>query len=142
MLTMHTMPESNTPNTIPAEVVIKIFGELSLQDALHLAATSCRLRQVLDENMPTIYKRLRRNIQCEGYARVLLADQGGLPSDSSSVTIRDLLRLRRISRMVEKAINVFDHDITPHIRSEYKHHNHTCMRIKLNYSFRSSYYKY
>ncbi|KAJ5745256.1 hypothetical protein N7520_010438 [Penicillium odoratum] len=113
MLTMHTMAELKT---IPAEVVIKIFGELSLPDALHLAATCCRLRQVLDENTPTIYKRLRRNIQCEGYARVLLADQGGLPSDSSPVTIWDLLRLRRNSRIVEKAIKVFDRDITPHIR--------------------------
>jgi hypothetical protein len=120
-------------NTIPAEVVINIFGELSLPDAIHLAATCCRLRQVLDENTPTIYKRLRRNILCEGYARVLLADQRGLPSDSSSVTIRDLLRLQRNSHMVEKAIKVFDRDITPHIWSEYKHGNYTCMRLKLNY---------
>ncbi|KAJ5570015.1 uncharacterized protein N7459_009445 [Penicillium hispanicum] len=103
-------------NSIPTEVVIRIFGELSLSDALHLAATCCRLRQVLNENTPTVYKRLRRQIQCERYARVLLADQGGLPSNSPSVTIPDLLRLRRNSRMVEKAINVFDRDITPHIR--------------------------
>lgn len=114
---MHTMSESNP---IPSEVVIKIFGELSLPDALHLAATCCRHRRVLEENMPTIYRSLRRKIQCEGYARVLLADQGGLPSDSPLVTIRDLLRLRRNSRRVEKTINVFDRDITPHIRSEYK----------------------
>jgi hypothetical protein len=142
MLTMHTMPESNTSNTIPVEVVIKIFGELSLPDALHLAATSCQLCQVLDENTPTIYKPLRRNIQCEGYARVLLVDQGGLPSDSSSVTIQDLSRLRRNSRMAEKAINMFDRDITPHIRSEYRKDNYTCMRIKLNYISRSSYDEY
>lgn len=129
MLTMHTMSESNP---IPSEVVIKIFGELSLPDALHLAATCSRLRQVLDENTPTIYKCLRRKIQCEGYARVLLADQGGLPSDSSSVTMRDLLRLWRNSGRVEKAMNVFDRDITPHIRSEYKHGNYTCIRIELN----------
>ncbi|KAJ5433326.1 uncharacterized protein N7458_012482 [Penicillium daleae] len=102
-------------NTIPPEVVIKIFGELSLLEALHLAATCCRLRQILDENTPTIYERLRRQIQCEKYARVLLADQGVLPS-GSSVTIQGLLRLRRNSRIVEKAIDVFDRDITPHIR--------------------------
>lgn len=129
MLIMHTMSKSNP---IPSEVVIKIFEELSLLDALHLAATCCRLRQVLDENTPTIYKRLRRKIQCEEYARVLLADQGGLPSDSSSVTMRDLLRLRRNTCRVEKAINVFDRDITPHIRSEYKHGNYICMKIELN----------
>lgn len=108
-------------NTIPPEVVIKIFGELSLLDALHLAATCCRLRQILDENTPTIYERLRRQIQCEKYARVLLADQGVLPS-GSSVTIQGLLRLRRNSRIVEKAIDVFDRDITPHIRSEHTDH--------------------
>lgn len=112
---MHTF---SGPNPIPTEVIINIFGELSLPDALHLAATCRRLRQVLSEHTPTIYKRLRRKIPCERYARVLLADQGDLALYSSSVTIRDLLRLRRNSRMVEKAIEVFDRDITPNIRSE------------------------
>ncbi|PYI02675.1 hypothetical protein BO78DRAFT_453397 [Aspergillus sclerotiicarbonarius CBS 121057] len=103
-------------HTIPTEIIIKIFGNLPLSDALHLATTCRRLRQVLDENTATIYKHLRRHILCERHARVLLADQGGLSSDSSSVTIRDLLQLRRNSRIVEKAIEVFDRDITPHIR--------------------------
>ncbi|GKZ38023.1 hypothetical protein AbraIFM66950_009937 [Aspergillus brasiliensis] len=110
---MHTFSESNP---IPTEVIINIFGELPLPDALHLAATCRRLRQVLNDNTPTIYKRLRKKIPCERYARVLLADQGGLPPHSSSVTVWDLLRLRRNSRMVEKAIEVFDRDITPKIR--------------------------
>ncbi|PYH65916.1 uncharacterized protein BO88DRAFT_347790 [Aspergillus vadensis CBS 113365] len=110
---MYTFSE---PHSIPTEVIIRIYGELPLPDALQLAATCCRLRQVLIDNTPTIYKNLRRNVPCERYARVLLADQGGSPPHSSSVTIGDLLRLRRNSRIVEKAIEVFDRDITPNIR--------------------------
>ncbi|GKZ48544.1 hypothetical protein AbraIFM66951_000617, partial [Aspergillus brasiliensis] len=56
---MHTFSESNP---IPTEVIINIFGELPLPDALHLAATCRRLRQVLNDNTPTIYKRLRKKI--------------------------------------------------------------------------------
>ncbi|OJZ83140.1 hypothetical protein ASPFODRAFT_194567 [Aspergillus luchuensis CBS 106.47] len=101
---------------IPTEVLIRIYGELPLPDALHLAATCRRLRQVLINNTPTIYKRLRRKMPCEQHARVLLADQGGPLPHSSSVTLGDLLRLRRNVGIVEKAIEVFDRDITPHIR--------------------------
>ncbi|GFN21568.1 hypothetical protein AtubIFM56815_004141 [Aspergillus tubingensis] len=101
---------------IPTEVLTRIYGELPLLDALRLAATCRRLRQVLIDNTPTIYKRLRRRIPCERYARVLLADQGGSPPQYSSVNIGDLLRLRQNSRFVEKAIEVFDRDITPNIR--------------------------
>lgn len=116
MLAIHTTSE---PKPIPTEVVINIFGELPPSDAFHFAATCCRMRPVLYENTPTIYKYLRRQIQCERYARTLLADQGGLLSDSPLVTIRDLLQLRGNSRIVEKAIDVFNRDIVPRIRSEY-----------------------
>lgn len=116
LIMMHTFSQSNP---MPTEVIIRIFGELTLPDALHLAATCRRLRQVMKENTPAIYRRLRRQVPCERYARVVLADQGGPPPcSSSSMTIADLLRLRRNSRIVEKAIEVFDRDITAHIRSE------------------------
>ncbi|GKZ57414.1 hypothetical protein AnigIFM60653_001747 [Aspergillus niger] len=117
-LIMHSFSQSSP---MPTEVIIRIFGELTLPDALHLAATCRRLRQVMKENTPAIYRRLRRQIPCERYARVVLADQGGPPPySSSSMTIADLLRLRRNSRVVEKAIEVFDRDITAHIRISLK----------------------
>ena len=105
-------------HTLPTEIITQIFGELPVRDTLHLAATCRRLRQVLDEHTPTIYKRLRRQIKCERHARVVLADQGGVPFNSSSVTIQDLVRLQRNSCIVEKAIIAFDRDVTAYIRGE------------------------
>ncbi|PWY66363.1 hypothetical protein BO94DRAFT_504324 [Aspergillus sclerotioniger CBS 115572] len=102
-------------HTIPTEILIRIYGDLPVPDVLHLSATCHRLRQVLDEHTPTIYKRLRRQIKCERHARAVLADQGILPLNSPSVTIRHLLQLQRNFRVVEKAIVVFDREVTANI---------------------------
>lgn len=112
------MPTLSGEDPIPTEIIIRIYGELSFTDAFNLAATCRQLRLILDTNTPTIYKRLRKQISGEKYARLLLVDQGSLPSTSSALGTHHLRRLRRNSRRVEKAIDKFDHVILPDIQSE------------------------
>lgn len=69
----------------------RIRTTLYFRSAHRFAATCCRLHQILDHNTPLIYKHLRRQIQCETYARILLADQGTLTCVYPLVTIQDLV---------------------------------------------------
>ncbi|PWY64812.1 hypothetical protein BO83DRAFT_411068 [Aspergillus eucalypticola CBS 122712] len=123
---------------------------LSFSDAFNLAATCRQLRLILDNHTPTIYKRLRRHIKGGIYARLLLVDQGSLPSISSTLGIHHFRHLRRNYRKVEKAINEFDHVIltdiqmaTPHIGDQYYHRNPDLLHLTPTerHRFMRSYYQ-
>lgn len=112
------MPLTTEAVNLPPELVVDVFCHLSLSNALAFASTARRYRQIFSENLAIIYKHIGPgSIRCHRYARILLHDQGGPPTDASDLTVNDVLRILRNSRIVERAVDKFNRDIVSRVRS-------------------------
>ena len=98
--------------------MVKTFCLLpSFSDALALAATCRRLRNVWITNVGPIYSHVApRSIPCERYARRFLADQGGPAVNVSTLSDKDVLRMLRNSCVVEQAILQFEKEIVSRVK--------------------------
>lgn len=105
---------------LPPELVVDVLCLLpSLSDVIAFCSTARRYRHICSENVTTVYKHVGpRSIRCHQYARILLNDQGGPTSDSSDLTVDDVLRLLRNSRIAEKAVGKFNRDIVCRVKSK------------------------
>lgn len=113
-------PGTDLRMSLPTELVIHVFCWLStFSDVFNLAATCRRHQQIWTDNATFIYNHVApRTIECRCHARDLLADRGGAAADSPVLSVRDVRRLVRNSRIVEKSIAQFNKNIVCHVRSK------------------------
>ena len=107
-------------HTIPAELLIKIYGFLpSFTTAFALAATCHRLRRIWLENAAAIYPHLAaRSIPCETHARQFLADQDRSVGQDPALSALGVRRIMRNAQIIEKAIKQFEEEIVCKVKSK------------------------
>lgn len=107
---------SEQPTTlvsIPPEVIIAILSQPpSFSDVFALAAVCRALRAVWHSNTTAIFKQVApSDIKHLSLARSLLADQGGTPRDSTSLSVDDVRRMVRNARMANKSADRFGREV-------------------------------
>ncbi|KAF2234699.1 hypothetical protein EV356DRAFT_514839 [Viridothelium virens] len=115
------MNEQASSLPLPPELVTRIFQALPcFLDVFNFASTARRFRIIWCENAPSIYERVvRRSIPCHRHARRLLADQGGPPVDSATLSMPEILKLAHNAALVDKAISRFERDVVRYVRFPY-----------------------
>ncbi|KAI8944109.1 hypothetical protein F4801DRAFT_255261 [Xylaria longipes] len=100
---------------MPPEIIIEIYVQLSnFRDVFALVAACRRFSAVWCENATSIYRALAPSeIGFLELARQLLADQGGAPTNSDTLTANDVRRMVRNSYKANKAAGVFGQEVAP-----------------------------
>ena len=99
-------------NTVPVEIVVKVFEQLdSISDVLAFASTSRRLSGIWKSNVSVIYRQIGpRCIPEESHARQFHFDDRDVDS-SSAMMYSDVLECAHNAIVVEKAILQFEAEI-------------------------------
>jgi hypothetical protein len=106
--------------SIPVELIVDIFSQLSsLDEVLSLAASCIRLRLAWHENPSQIYAAVGSGlISCEKHALQFLSDKKGTKVVASNISAKDVLSLLRNSRIIENAIPEFEKGVVTRVKSE------------------------
>lgn len=107
---------SEQPTTLvlmPPEVIIAIFSRLSSFSEVFALAAVCRaLSAVSYSNTAAIFQQIAASdIKHLALVRLLLADQGGAPRDSMSLSVDDIRRMVRNARMANKSADRFGREV-------------------------------
>ncbi|KAI0405877.1 hypothetical protein F4802DRAFT_614048 [Xylaria palmicola] len=113
------MAPNSTLIAMPSEVIIEIYMNLlAFRDVFALSGVCRRLSDIWRENATPIYRALAPyNIGFLKPARQLLADQGGAPTNSDTLTVHDVRRMIRNAHRAEKAADIFGQEVVPRVPS-------------------------
>ncbi|KAF2670775.1 hypothetical protein BT63DRAFT_423070 [Microthyrium microscopicum] len=104
--------------SIPAELLTQIFGELStFNDVANLAATCRKFRETWNSNSTPIYLQVGpRAIPCEEYGRQFLADLTITPLKDLTMSKDATIKILKNAKVVRDAIGEFESNIVPHVQ--------------------------
>lgn len=110
---------------LPTEILIHICCQHpSFSDVFHFAATCKQFNIVCHQNTNIIYNHISQKcIQCRYHARQLLANQKGIPVDTTTpITPSDVRQICQNARMVTKCLEKCNSDfIAPRCAEDSTH---------------------